>query len=888
MNGTGGSTFSPAVDVTRAMVVTVLYRMEGSPEVTFDEYAYADVSAGEFYSDAVIWAKEGGIVTSVGQNDNYEDLFAPTRAITRQELATMFVRFASYRHVITDKQADLSSFKDIGDVADWANKAMAWCNAAGLINGTGNGDMLSPKMTATREQFAAIIHRFDVAELEYEYFYGAPKPLSTYTEPDYPLVDNADLYVSVDGDDKNPGTFDKPLATFEGAVAKVRELKKTAKDEIIVAFKAGNYGYLDLELTSEDAGSEKCPITYCAYGDGEVTFSNGIHITKDEFKPIEDSDKYLFPEANQPAIFKADLSNKTYQGDIVRVMQLYGDYYFGNNTCNYKGDVTFIGNLYDDEQSLELARFPNKKTPLGHDQYQALGKEVIFPFDVVATTVFSRRLDTYHSYNNIQFVGEFAAEYESNFAAVDSYDKDTKTLHFQEWISNGIRYNPKGFLQNISEELDVDGEYWLDVDNKTLYVYNPTSENYYLATGGTFITMDGSDYISLVGLNFKHSMDEAIKITADNVTIDNAEIMGIHGSYIRDLDRGTFAVYVNGMNVTVKNSSLTHLSGGGITLNGGDPDFLISSNIVIDNNYIAYFGQHFQCWTPGIHVFNCVGATISHNEIAETPHQAINFDRDYSYIGNARCIDNVIEYNYIHDVVYYYADAGAIYTGGCQTNRDNIFRYNLITQVGSGAWGMYLDDGICDQTVYGNIFHNSGGFGILGGAGRDNYVCGNYVIKAGHSGIDTVPFSIGAKYADMIRDESLERLWTSTWQGTYSTTVGDIPTDPAALKIWQDRWPELFEALDEKDEITADRLTDSTLMANSAGSTYKDNFAFGPSRLEDFNFDESATWFNTIENNVRYTTENDPQIFVNPAIGDYRVKEGSGFPKTEFEKIGRY
>ena len=87
MNGTGGSTFSPAVDVTRAMVVTVLWRMEGSPAVDFSEHAYADVEAGQFYSDAVIWAKNGGIVTSVGQNDWGEDLFAPTRAITRQELA---------------------------------------------------------------------------------------------------------------------------------------------------------------------------------------------------------------------------------------------------------------------------------------------------------------------------------------------------------------------------------------------------------------------------------------------------------------------------------------------------------------------------------------------------------------------------------------------------------------------------------------------------------------------------------------------------------------------------------------------------------------------------------------------------------------------------------
>ena len=108
------------------------------------------------------------------------------------------------------------------------------------------------------------------------------------------------------------------------------------------------------------------------------------------------------------------------------------------------------------------------------------------------------------------------------------------------------------------------------------------------------------------------------------------------------------------------------------------------------------------------------------------------------------------------------------------------------------------------------------------------------------------------------------------------------------MKIWQERWPELFEALDERDEITADRLTDRTLMVNSAGSTYKDNFAFGSTRLEDFDFDESSTWFNVIENNVRYTAENDPQIFVNPALGDYSVKKDSGFPDNEFANIGRY
>ena len=110
------------------------------------------------------------------------------------------------------------------------------------------------------------------------------------------------------------------------------------------------------------------------------------------------------------------------------------------------------------------------------------------------------------------------------------------------------------------------------------------------------------------------------------------------------------------------------------------------------------------------------------------------------------------------------------------------------------------------------------------------------------------------------------------------------------LKIWQERWPELFEALDERDEITPDRITDRTLMVNSAGSVYKDNFAFGSARLKDFSFDESALWFNVVENNVMYTAENDPQIFVNPAIGDYSIKADADamFADNCFDMIGRY
>ncbi len=893
MNGTGnGSTFSPSGGLTRGMVVTVLYRMSGSPEAEYDDFAYSDVPDGEFYTLPVMWAKAAGVVTSTGIDDVGFELFSPLRTITRQELATMFVRYAAYASIKTDKKADISSFKDVSDVASWATDAMAWCNEAGLVKGTGSGDTLSPTMTASRDQFATIIHRFKTTQFEYHYVYNAPKLISAYTDRGQRLVDNADIYVAVDGNDKNDGSFEKPLATFEGAVKKVRELRKINKVPVVVAFKAGNYGYLDLELTAEDSGCEKCPITYCAYGDGEVTFSNGLEITLDEFTDISDSEKYLFAEDAVSSIRKVDLSDKTYEGALNYVKDIYGDYYFGKDNPYYgqfKGTLSLVAGLYDDEESLELARFPNKKDSDGDNNYMKMGSAES-PITVKLEPMLENRFKSYHTYENIQFCGMDQAEYESSFFAVDSYDKEKAMIKTLDSTNGrGVHMSPYGYFQNISEELDMIGEYWIDAETETLYVFNPTSPKYYMATAGTLLKITDADHIKLVGLNFKHSMDEGIIINADNVMIDNCEIMGILGSFVRDTEFGTYAVVLNGNNNALRNSTLSQLGGGGVTISGGDPDFLKPSNTVVDNNLITKFGQTFHGWTPGVRIFDCVGATVSHNEISYTPHIAIHFDRGYEDMeGEIRSIDNTVEYNYIHNVGSYYRDIGAIYHGECQTNRDNVIRYNLISTVGPGAWGLYLDDGISGQTVYGNIFHNTGVCGIMGGAGRDNFVYDNYFIQEGNVPVDMSPMSIGAKYADMLADEGVDKLWSSTWPGTYGQTMADIPTDPAALKIWQERWPELFECLDERDEITPDRITDRTLMVNSAGSIYKNNFAYGVTRMTDFSFDPSALWFNEVENNVLYTDETDPQIFVNPALGDYSVKSGMGFADNHFAEIGRY
>lgn len=152
MNGTGdGTTFEPGTDVTRAMVVVTLWRMEGSPEVKYD-MAFTDVADGLWYTEAIRWAASKGIVTG------YDDgtAFGPTDVITREQLATMLYRYANRSAASGDP---LASFPDGAETSAWAKEGMSWAVSVGLLSGDGEGD-LNPTDTASRAELATILMRY--------------------------------------------------------------------------------------------------------------------------------------------------------------------------------------------------------------------------------------------------------------------------------------------------------------------------------------------------------------------------------------------------------------------------------------------------------------------------------------------------------------------------------------------------------------------------------------------------------------------------------------------------------------------------------------------------------------------------------------------------------
>lgn len=156
MSGTSETTFSPDLTTTRGMIVTILYRLEGSPDLSNENlgYPYADVDANAYYADAVYWARQNGIVSGMSAEQ-----FAPNNAITREQMAAILYRYAQFKGYDVSAKADLSVYTDAAQVSTYATDAMAWANGAQLIAGTSQAT-LTPAGNATRAQVATILMRF--------------------------------------------------------------------------------------------------------------------------------------------------------------------------------------------------------------------------------------------------------------------------------------------------------------------------------------------------------------------------------------------------------------------------------------------------------------------------------------------------------------------------------------------------------------------------------------------------------------------------------------------------------------------------------------------------------------------------------------------------------
>ena len=856
MNGTGEGIFAPAETMTRAMVVTVLYRLQGSPEVVFTT-KFKDVKKDKWFTSAVIWAAENDIVNGVGDGK-----FAPMETITREQLAAIIMRYAPMEFIITEERADITGYDDYKRVHDYAREALSWANAVGLITGV-TDTTLEPRKGATREQFAAILRRFrEYDSYKYELVYNAPVYSATLNR-DFGLVENANIYVAVDGNDSNPGTIDKPIATFAKAKEMVRELKSTAKGGIVVAFKAGEYGGLDnLTFTAEDAGTADCPITYTAYGDGEVIFSNGLIFGSEDFKPLDESEKSMFSEKVVGDIYKVDLEGKL--DEITTKNVLFG----GAGVC-------------------VEARYPNRNADGPDNKYtdcttrvEEEGKEEHEYDKLKLSGPVVKIADKFSTYEGLKITGMFRTGWLIDTFKVKSYDKDNKilTLDFGDgqcdngypiWGHNSYplafedRMDDTIFFHNLAELLDDDGEYWFDTKTKRLYVYNPQGD-YALSKGGSFITLEeGADHITFRGFEFNASVDSALHIKSDYFTLDGCTIANIAGLKAVNADYS-----IN--HLTVKNCELYNFVCGGVIIRAdADLKQLIPAYNVVTNNYFHDFGlpQYFSDNTA-VSISRDVNAEISHNIFKNGAHAAIVYNDS---------IESFIEYNIFDNMMTTTMDYGAVYAWNNIGERSNHIRYNLFMNIKAkgGAYSVYVD-GACGQLVYGNLFYNGGDKAVTLNGGRDNDIHDNLYVKTQTNG-DFLMYNEGV-YTH-IKDGTTDEMGPGHWFFTYLMRYAPKEGEPGYDK-WLAKWPIIYNYNIDPAKVGEYECVYTII------NYVKNNALFG-ANLDDCG--EMYEKFGVSENNKFYTTDENP-FFADPTHGDYTIVDGAGVISDEYlvdySKIG--
>ena len=145
MIGTAADRFSPGINMTRVMIVTVLYRLEGKPATT-GNIPFSDVKGGQWCSDAILWASQNDIVNGYGNGK-----FGPDDPITREQAVVILCRYAKFKGLDVSASVDLSGFVDASTISDWALDAMKWAVAVSIIEGRPS-NKTAPKATSTRAE----------------------------------------------------------------------------------------------------------------------------------------------------------------------------------------------------------------------------------------------------------------------------------------------------------------------------------------------------------------------------------------------------------------------------------------------------------------------------------------------------------------------------------------------------------------------------------------------------------------------------------------------------------------------------------------------------------------------------------------------------------------
>ncbi len=705
---------------------------------------------------------------------------------------------------------------------------------------------------------------------------AAPTGLSVFTEKKRELIENADFYVASDGNDENDGSIEKPFATIEKARDAVRSLDKSGKKGITVAVKAGEYRVDSLTFTEEDSGTEKCPVAYRAYGDGEAILNGGVTLKPDSFKAVADESMLsrLSDEAKKKVLC-ADLKEYGLTAEDWGKIYPYGSH---NTNTRYDGD--WVGDLYcelfvNDKRQV-LARYPDtdylytgKVIDSGYgknsDGTPAANWDEVRnpPSDVYEIDrELADRISSWKTLEDVWMFGFWTADWADASTPIGDFSAEELTVSPKFTGMFGAKKDAPYYFFNVFEELDHEGEWYLDRETGIVYVY-PDSD---LASASIDISVtvkpvinaENANYLTFDGFTVKGTRGNAVVISGNNNTVENCLIKNVAGD----------AVHVDGYDNLVYANEITRTGKGGIYLDGGDRETLKPGNNKADNNYIHHWSEITQTYQPACSLGG-VGNICSHNEMHDSPHEAI------TYGGN----NHIIEYNNIHDVCLLTDDAGAIYAGRRWDFYGIVIRYNAVYDLGSDGHrpcGIYMDDALSGQTIYGNLLVNVPSIALHLGGGRDLNVYNNIVVNCNDRSI---------AYDSRARDGVVSGGWFShsrdkDMEGGMWQLLFDSPWQS---DIWKKAYPQMTKFSDDFNNTDAPEF-----VPNPAFSDVKNNIIVNiPGTIG--NISEAADRFSNVTDNSVYKMKARDDVFEDAANGNYALKNvPDGFEQIPLDKIGRY
>lgn len=682
------------------------------------------------------------------------------------------------------------------------------------------------------------------------------------------------LYVDSQAQENGNGSFESPFTSIDDAKDRIRDMDKQGLNEIVVYVSAGEYFTEGLAFTAEDSGSADCPIVYRAFG-GKTVINGGVSIDAESFvSSIEYPEIYArLPEGVRDKVLVADLFCEKYNlskedyGDINTV----GTY---TTADRYKDGRTggMYSELFVDGHRQTLARYPN-------DEYLLTGEPIVegvssseakengdpmgdkFKIDGSLAS----RIASWQDAENVWAFGFWKYDWADSSTLIESIDCEKNEITYQYQSFFGTKEGAPYYFYNCLEELDAEGEYYIDRDNGLLCYY-PEDDiddlNITLSLTSSSILEINANYLSFEGFTITGTRENAIIINANNVNIKDCTISGVGGT----------GIWANGQNLRIVGNTLTGIGRDGIAVSGGDSATLTSSDNLVQNNLIHDFAEVYRTYRAGISLCG-VGNICSHNELFNSPHLAI------TYSGN----NNIVEYNLIHDVCLEADDAGAIYAGRSWSSYGNHIRYNLIYGLGDNGHapdGIYMDDAISGQNIYGNILIDIPKFAIHIGGGRDMNVYGNLIISDGECAI---------RYDARAREGILNETWFSTHVLKESGDLWiDLYTSPWQTEIWQNAFPQYKNTTDDFSMIE-----DASFFANPSSSNVSGNIIY--SRFAKIgNIDGDVKRFSEIGDNttlpyaiysIRYggVSCND----YSEVLGALLRKKLDGFDDIQLDSIGR-